>query len=212
MAVWSQFNYWNKFMSKEGHDWNPFQGRRVTEDSVFIYAETTAPLPCCATSGAWFAYPGIKEAIAHLQFVLLPNNFAIWLGREGWGENGSWADTETILADARAQDCPYAADIPLMARIACLVTEAAKVEDAPTAMKSVEKALRLFNGRWGHTPTWDLQLKLFKTVASVSKDIAKRNNCADIDPQEFRKIAGDALVDPKAEKAFRTVLAEVGVG
>ena len=212
MAIWSKPTYWEKFMSKQDHDWNPFQGKRVTADSVFLYVEKTAPLPCCATSGVWFSYPGIQEAVAHLRFALLPDFYAIWLSREGWGENGAWADIDSILADARVRNSPHAEDIPLMTRIAEIVNDASLAQDAEEARRIVEKAIRLFKKRWAHTPTWAFQLKLFETVDAVSKDIAEKNNCADLDPKAFRQVAGGALVDPKAERAFRSALGEAGVG
>ena len=211
MVDWTQYTAWKRFFTKSGGFTYPFRKVTIGSKSLFLYSETTAPLPSGVTSGMWFAYPGVQELIAHLRFALLPNVFGIWLRRDEWSKDENPVDLPTLFAEAREFGSRYEADIPAMERVAALLDKAASAKKPKVALELLEKAIRAFNRRWRSTPTWAFRHQLFDTIEKVARDIAKRNNGTDLDPKAFKELAGRALTDPKAERAFRKVLAEAEV-
>ena len=211
MADWTQFPAWKRFLAKNEGIASPFQKEVIGPKSLFLYSEMTAPLPSGATAGMWFAYPGAQELVAHLRFAVLPNVFGIWLCRDEWAKEETPVDLATLFVEAREHGSRYAADLPVMERIAALLDEAASTKRPQVAQELAERAIRTFNRRWRNTPSWAFRLQLFDTIEKVTRDIAKRNSCTDLDPKAFKKLAGQVLTDPKAERVFRKVLAEAGV-
>ena len=211
MADWMQFPAWKRFLAKNVGIPSPFQKVCIGPHSLFLYSEMTAPLPSGMTSGMWFAYPGVQELVAHLRFAVLPVTFAIWLCRDEWTKDEHPVDLATLLAEAIEHGSRYAADLPVMERIADLLGEAASAKRPKVAQELVEKAIRLFNRRWRSTPTWAFRLQFFDSVEKVARDIAKRNNCIDLDPTAFKELSSRVLTEPKADRAFRKVLAEAGL-
>lgn len=211
MTEWTTFQPWKRYLKKHSGLASPFQKVCISPDTLFLYSEMTAPHPSCSTAGMWFAYPGIQELAAHLQFVILPTKFGIWLGREEWSQDDQPIDLGTLFAEARQHGSRYAADLPVMERIAALLSEASSLKKPAAARERVEQAIRVFNRRWKHTPTWDFRLQFFDSVAKVAQDIAKRNCCIDLEPKAFKALAKRVEVDPKAERAFRKILQDAGV-
>lgn len=211
MTDWTTFPAWSKFLRGEEGLGNPFHKEPITKKSVFLYSEMAAPLPSGATAGMWFAYPGAREMALHLQFVVLPELFGVWLCRDEWVKDGSRVDLEALFDEARVQESRYIADLPVMQRVTDLIQQAASAKSTKASIEHLQKALRVFNRRWRHTPTWGFHLKPFLTPETVAKDIARRNRCSDLNKKEFLELTGRIFKDPKAEKAFRFALSQAGV-
>ena len=211
MTDWTRFPAWKAFLAKDRAAPTPFAKEPITAKSVFLYSEICAPLPCAATTGSWFAYLGPGEAAAHLLFHLLPLKFGIWLGRDQWSTGPAPIDLETLFAEAVAQNSRYAVDLPTMQRVKLKLEAVGTAKSHKAALEALEAALRCFNRKWRRTPTWAFQFKGFRTPTAVAKDIARRNNCADLEPKQIQEWAAKAVQEPKASQALRKIIASAGV-
>ena len=211
MTDWTQFPAWKTFLGKDRAAPTPFAKEPITANSVFLYSEICAPLPCAGTTGGWYAYPGPREAAAHLLFHLLPLKFGIWLCRDEWSKGPAPIDLETLFAEAVAQNSRYAADLPAMQRVKVKLEAACKARSHKAALEALEAALRSFNRKWRRTPTWAFHLKDFRTPIAVAKDIARRSNYADLEPKQVQAWAAKAMQDPKAGQVLRKIIASAGV-
>lgn len=170
LCDWNTYQAWEDYLPGTSclPDTNPYQDLDLHEDSWFLYAEMSSPLPVYIHSGWWNSYPGLEELANHLRFALLPGFFGTWLCRDEWDAAYTHDYTcpislEALFAGAQAANNRYVSDIPRMQEIVALL-------EKPTST-SVRKAVRLFNERWGQTHTWALQLTLFSSILSVGKHL-----------------------------------------
>jgi hypothetical protein len=207
MSDWTSFAAWKKFLdTQDTLPASPYSGRKIGRSSRFLYYSNTAPLPSGVHWGAWFAAPGVGELATLLRFSVLPHAFGVWLCRE----RAQHAELEEIFAEARAGQSEFAQDIPVMERVAGLVSQSAHTaEKSPLkAWKLLGSAVRVFNRRWAGTPTWDFSLKLFDSPQTVAGHVVKFDQFLSLEAKEFRDLASQALTSTKAEKAFRANLHE----
>jgi hypothetical protein len=145
MADYNRFTTWKKFLTvRESQLDSPFDRKPLGEAPVFLYSETTAPLPCASMAGVWTAYPGVRELAAHLRFGLLPAHFSIWLCRHEWDASVSEPKTaESIFEGVGAAENRYVKDIRLMKQIVAELDLALAAADESDTWRRVQKACRL---------------------------------------------------------------------
>ena len=188
---------------------NPFDAEPLGPAPVFLYSETTSPLPAAEMEGSWSSYPIPQHLAAHLRFGLLPLDFSIWLCREEWDETPKKPKTaEEIWACAKAAGIKYAKDIPAMEKVVKALDQAITAQDADESWTLIEKACRTFNKRWASTPTWNLVHRPLRDAKSLVRDLVKRDSSEMVDEDDVRALTSLDFSDPKAAKRLRSILKE----
>ena len=188
---------------------NPFDAEPLGSSPVFLYSETTSPLPAAAMEGRWSSYPAPQHLAAHLRFCLLPLDFSIWLCREEWDETPSKPKVaEEIWAGAKAAGIEYAKDIPAMEKVVKALDQAIMAQDADESWALIQKACRTFNKRWASTPTWNLVHRPLRDAKALVRDLVKRNSSDLVDGDEVKGLAVLDFSDPKSAKRLRSILKE----
>ena len=220
---WASFLEWKQIYEKTNCGvGSPFNDAPLTEDSIYLWNEMSAPLPSGATNGVWGIFPESKSLAGFLRYVVLPKFFEIWLVRDEWDDNPErFINAEELfeLAELAEQSvkCRYIEDIRLMkALIADL--DALMDKDNEKVGIGLVDLTKKFNGRWEDTPTWCFKLKVYENPVSVGKEIFNRV-AEDLDEKDateefgmpedvWMEICKKALTDKSTQKQFTEKLSE----
>ncbi len=153
------FGYWQaRFPEKQNGEW--CRPRSVAGDSVFVFASTTAPLPCASHYGWWQWFETVEEAFGYVRHVLMPEMFELWLVRQDWDKDTDTLTEATGLLNRADKAGVFPDDIPVM-RVLIAELDQAIQSDEATMRESLRGVAKRFSERWGRTRTWDLSFDLY---------------------------------------------------
>lgn len=184
---WSVFSFWNEQYKGVSELTGPFHGEPITDKTIFLWSEMTAPLPSGGSAGAWDYFPEPKALAAYLRFRMFPVFFEIWLVREEWDPNSN----EFISADelfSRAmgsKKCRYAEDIPSMKSLIQQLDKLLPLDDDAAILSGIQQVIKAFNAVWENTGTWQFSIGVFSDPVSVGEEIYRRRTEGEDDEVEF---------------------------
>ena len=213
MTNYTRFSTWKKFLAGCGDQIeNPFDRERLGPAPVFLYSETTAPLPCAGMAGVWTAYPSIQKLAAHLRFGLLPGEFSLWLCRDEWDSAPREPKTAEMIFDgAQTEHNRYIGDIPIMKKVIAELDVSMNADNDGEAWRGVQKACRIFNLRWKSTPSWDFLHKPLRDFAALVKDLTVRATADEEIDEQIKALVARPLSSLKAQRTFKALLKEAVV-
>jgi hypothetical protein len=213
MANYTRFSAWKRFLAgREYQTDNPFERQPLGPAPVFLYSESTSPLPSASTAGVWMAYPSPQKLAAHLRFGLLPLQFSIWLCRDEWDSTPEQPKiAEMIFEGAQTANNRYVQDIPIMKKVIAELDVALKTAADTDAWRRVQKACRIFNSRWESAPTWNFVHKPLRGFKALVKDMTVRASVDEEYTEQIKALATTELSDPKAQRKLKALLKEAVV-
>lgn len=156
-----------------GAAWEPIR-ERIGSGVVFLYSETTAPLPSAAMYGFWQWFTDQHELAGYLRFVGIPGMLSTWFGQQQWDPNyGTVAmGSRQILAGAREHGY-LTEDIPV---VEGLLDRMEALDRFPNdqVLRVLEEVTSAFTARFGRTSSWDLVLQVHTSAAEAGAAIARR--------------------------------------
>ena len=215
----TSFSYWKEKTKGEIRLDSPFDFEALSSDSIFLWTEMSAPMPCGSTGGDWAHCTDPTAAIGFLRHVVLPTFFGIWLVRDDWdAEPNRLIPAEDLLKKAaNSQSCEYKDDIVTMRQII------ARLDDYdPNSNRGMIRVLRqveeLFNRRWERTPTWWFRIDIFESPSAVGEALLRRIDDEDdedaiedrlgMSKEEWQLVCENALKDQIARSRFAAVVKE----
>lgn len=211
---WSSFEEWKQIYEEiQCGLGSPFNDTPLTEDSIFLWNQMSAPMPSGATNGDWGIFPEPKALAGYLRYIALPIFFGIWLVREEWDNDSEKFLFAEELFDIAEQSgkCRYTEDIPTM-RALIAELDGLMAVDNEAVKRGIIGVANQFNKRWEKTPTWSFKLEVYEDPVSVGNEIFNRV-VEDMDEEyvaeEFgmtketwMDICQNALVDTSAYNQF----------
>jgi hypothetical protein len=213
---WKSFDYWKNLVGEGGRSLeSPFNLMELTEKSLFLWSQMSAPMPSGATNGSWGIFPEPKALAGFLKHVVFPVFFETWLVREEWdGNPDSVISVNEILSKAESSDkCRYREDIPLMKNLIKTNYGFFNLPDGEV-IKGLQDLTGKFNDRFEDTSTWSFQLKTFQSPLDVGKEIVSRIDDEFVEEElglsskAWLDTCGRVLKDKKAQDEFKRILAE----
>lgn len=156
-----------------GQSWEPVRSP-IGPGTVFLYSETTAPLPSGAMYGYWQWFTAPLELAGYLRYVGLPGMLSTWFCQQEWDPDHANVPmgSRKILAGAR-ENGYLLDDIPFVEELLDQL-EAVDGVPAEVVLDVVVEVTSAFTTRFGRTRTWDLVLQVHPSAASAGAAIAQR--------------------------------------
>ena len=158
--------------------WEPIRGP-IGPGTIFLYSETTAPLPAASLFGHWQWFVDPSEAAGYLRHVGLPEMLSIWFCCNEWDTDSASAQmgSRQILAGA-SEHGYHVEDIPFVeGLLGRLETVDSLVQDH--ILSVLAEVTTTFTARFGQTRTWDLVLRVAATSAHAGAMLAERHQWDD---------------------------------
>lgn len=202
------FTDWNtRFPRGEGTD---HQVGPLTPDSIFMFQSVTAPRPQPAHWGAWNWYENALQLRAHLLYVVFPDLAATWLSEGPLGLHTMRQPLAATIDDALDE---WADDKDFFDRLAHDLETATGPTNHALAVE-LQRITAAFTDRYGRTPTWDLTVTVYPTIAEAAANLYDRDpdNITSPDGEPMTKTAwielcqaaeADPAVSAHVEDTFR---------
>lgn len=194
---WADFGWWRERYEANdvGLD-DPFVDEPWSPDTTFLWAKTIEPVGpgLGSPSGFWSVFPHPRAVAGALRFVLLPDWFGAWLGRDDWDpEPEAFRPAEDLLAESelRAPDEPRA-DLALMRELLAELDALLAIDDAAAIAEGLTRVEDKLNGRWHGTGSWDFFLESFHGPAKVADELIARRT----------EYLGEGATDAQAAEAL----------
>lgn len=222
MKDWSVFSFWKEKYKGVSEISGPFQNEKITNGTIFLWSEMTAPMPGGGSGGEWDWFPEPKAIAAYLRFRMLPVYFEIWLVREEWdSKTEEFISAEQLFSRAiESNKCRYAEDIPLMQSLIQQLDDLLGQREDASIISGLQQVVGAFNDKWENTGTWQFSIKIFADPVSVGKEIHRRTTEEEDDGDEvfeeafemkrseWLDVCSRAVSDPEAQERFLQVLRE----
>jgi hypothetical protein len=200
---WADFEWWRaRYDADEVGLDEPFVDEAWSADTAFVWAKIIEPLRpgVGSPSGFWATFPHVRAAAGALRFVLLPDWFGAWLGRDEWDEDpDAFVAAESMLAGAeQAADEALRVDVPLMREILAELDAVLALTDAAACEEALQAVIEKVNARWHGTGSWEFSLELFRGPLALADELAARRT----------EYLGDDATDAQAAEALGMTKAE----
>ena len=211
---WSDFQWWRERYEAAGAGLDePFSAEPWTDDTTFVWAKVIEPVRpgVGAPSGFWATFPHPRAAAGALRFVLLPDWFGAYLGRDDWDD-----DPEAFLAAdellARAADAaPEEAkvELPLMRELLAALDSALALADAAPCQAALTEVLERLSAHWHGTGTWDFSLEAFHGPVALAAELAlRRTEYLGDDARDARVAEALGMTRPEWDGLFLRALTD----
>lgn len=213
---WRELDFWKNY---SGSLESPFNREKLTDQSMFLWNEMTAPLPYGHTAGAWGAFPEPEALIGFLKYIVLPTFFETWLIREEWDEEPEkYISPEELFNRARnSEKCRYTEDIIEMKGFIDSLNSlfGKSYSEIKSGLQEIEKK---FNAKWSDTPTWCFRIEGYDSPGAVCSEILGRHEVEMTDEDDFfqeemgfskeewKHICKNAASDLEAQDKFFQIL------
>lgn len=144
----------------------------LTPQTVFLFSSVTSPLPSGLYFGWWQWFDGAEDLVDYLRCAGLPDMLSEWFGSPDVSEGftGPRVAPREILKWAREHDSRVE-DIPVVEKVLDLLDHAAALSQGE-ALAVAQEACEVFTARFGSSPTYDLELRVFPDVQAAARQVA----------------------------------------
>jgi hypothetical protein len=153
----------------------------IGASTPFVFWSITTPLPHSGHYGRWEWFVDPERARGFLRHVLLPSLAGEWLLRGRWENDDPsvFLSVEEVVRRA-SQDADWEPDD------LALFQSLARSLDRASTVVGLRRVAARFNARFARTPTFDLQLHVFKGPADALTWLAARRDDGEEDWEEAR--------------------------
>lgn len=176
---WADFEWWRTRYEADdvGFD-EPFADQPWSADTTFLWAKTIEPVGpgLGSPSGFWSVFPHPGAAAGALRFVLLPDWFGAWLGRDEWDDDpDAFRPAEEMLAAAETKAPEeLRGDLALIREILADLDALLAQADAAAIATGLAPVLEKVNARWHGTGSWEFFLDAFRGPEAVGDELVSR--------------------------------------
>jgi hypothetical protein len=180
----------------------------LTEDSVFLFEQTTAPRPQPIYFGTWNWYDNAYQLQAHLLQVVMPDMASAWMSEGSLGLQVMRQPLIKTIDDASEE---WEEDVEFFRELAIDIEQASGPTSYELACELQEITDR-FSRKYGRTPTWDLSLTVLPSTPAAGTYLFDRNpelvmdsNGTPISRAEWLHFCAQAPTDTGAAQTVLTV-------
>lgn len=152
--------YWRSRVP-ELPDFSIMRSGTLSASTPLIFTAVTAPLPCGSYVAAWEWFDSMEHASSYVHHILLRQLFETWLCRAEWDDSCNELITVDELLHRAEKAEAFVEDLPLMRQLE-QVAHSANTRACKDAIGLLQGMAERFNRRWRSTPSWNLELRIYK--------------------------------------------------